>query len=1859
MRITSPVKSLLVRAERGDLDGSDEISVKVDIERDRLEEGIEHLSSVGGSVESTLGQFVFATVRIEDVLAVADSSAVVLIHLDDGMDLDDSPLETREVIELFEDEEEPEPSDGTAETGAVDAHLVGVTGEGVTVAVIDSEFDLENEVYADQVVETIGEEGMHGPDAEEGLHGTNSAEVVARMAPGADLVLASTVGDLRTQDILEQLEHPDDHGLAFDHVDVVTHSQRVFPTAGLPIDGEDSLSEAIGEFTEDGRLFVTSASNKANGHHWDGQFPAREEEEIPVDETDPDRLEFDDEGTERLEILRPLRGQDFCAIVGALAEEFDLLEDADDDRDDWEGFDCFESDDEGIEEVIEVFRIAVHDDDRSRPLLEDVEPAVDLLALRHDTDADVDAIVTEVTQGVRGSDGRVWVYWDEGWEDGGGNYIVRLFDAPEGGTLLDDSWTGRPYETVNVEEYYAERVYLEIERTGGPGGHHFDVFVNRRLALSTWTSERSLTIPATSRDPNTLAVAAVDVHEDLLAHYSSRGPTQYGADGVDLAGPTHVELSQDEYGGTSAATPFVAGAAALLLSTDANPTVEEVRDALFENARGISNLFLPERPNPYVGHGFISVTDAVETFETVELAIGGTVRAINTHSTRVNQGLRYPKGSEGLLDTVPVPARAFYHGERTADLGRLGTDTVVDGGDDLEPDDGRTLRVDLDLTLLADDAYAHVDVDPVDIETFRWRLVHGWYGSAAGAGEADLPGADDDEGENGDDASGTDSSATDRDSGSFEVGFVAAELEQSRTDHESDGLVVRDVVPGPWRLEVDVLDDGDDLLDTWKIPLSVPRHVPVHCDTDLVADVLDAVGDGGAPADLWRSNDGTGILDVTRRVASHVLRPLNVRLEFDPETDDGDADENVLSTATDDAVRVALEWVYPSTAVAIGPPGDPVETLFDDVDDGESHERSVEGEEAWYGRRYWTYPDGVPRDTWAVSAGLGAFDASGDAVGDPTAVDEPTVDEVLAYAGDAADEADFDPDADETSLWIELCGRALGVSLARAVALSVVDPAPEAERDGRPGVDVTDPAPEEPLRQLLGLHRPDGTDVTAIVDDISDGQLEAPADHGLRESWTDLVAYYERIWCLDEPTTAAYLEHPVGRRYAGYDVLAGVVLESTLEDARDRLPLGPPYGGGLTYGDRDGDWQLDGQPRYGGETRAVTAVDDGRRVGNLQYDLDRTGFSLGFEPANAEGEPGIGRFGYRRVTTDDGMWDGETATDGPATLTDDEERHRLVAGHTAMSVREFRIADAYPNRVYEPLDGQPDGDRVADGVVHRNPGETDPGDGTGVVDEHRHRYGDGFTVLEGAGPPEPAVSATSSTPTFDGSMVGELDLETALELRRWRFAGRRNPVVVQVCDDHDEPETVHAERVQASRGWTSEAESAVVRDHSGYFDPDAEQAEWEPLGRYYHYGTLESGEWGGPGRPQARTTERIDREVDRDHLLGDVLEGDGSDAHERVYRVVADAVTPERTRFDAATSYDEFVSSVSLSGLEVARADDDAPAAAEGQLAAFVRFLAAVDAGVDDVLLEGIDDESVEALREIHEFAFGFFGTTASDLELADGERTGFLRVAGVDGLESLAAGDGERAEQRARYQAYAQWFRTWPWLHRFVASVRHSPRLQVALYLFEVHRLNTLLTERPLEVDGTDAWFYFDSERDLAFALSAQIEGPDRLEAFVAGFDALESARSAWRALLADTLDETTGDEVDALVDGLEGVGTSDELEAFLDDFGLVSADRRAILTGDVGGLPLVDLPEVDLGADASADLVDAADDLNDHRSDVADAAAGLHADFGDRVGVIEADPQTGHGDAPTTFDLEIVYEELMAALPDRELRAANGGGA
>jgi subtilisin family serine protease len=146
-------------------------------------------------------------------------------------------------------------------TGVSALHKKNITGKGVTVAILDSQFYYDEETGKRLPLDLVSV--YNNSYRKDEVHGAACAELISRIAPGVKLYLVD-VGedeiDIKTAIdwLMEQEEH----------IDIVSCS---FDIPFGSFDGEDSLCEEVERMTSNGTLWINAAGNQALCH-WSGEF---------------------------------------------------------------------------------------------------------------------------------------------------------------------------------------------------------------------------------------------------------------------------------------------------------------------------------------------------------------------------------------------------------------------------------------------------------------------------------------------------------------------------------------------------------------------------------------------------------------------------------------------------------------------------------------------------------------------------------------------------------------------------------------------------------------------------------------------------------------------------------------------------------------------------------------------------------------------------------------------------------------------------------------------------------------------------------------------------------------------------------------------------------------------------------------------------------------------------------------------------------------------------------------------------------------------------------------------------------------------------------------------------------------------------------------------------------------------------------------------------------------------------------------------------------------------------------------------------------------------------------------------------
>ena len=507
----------------------------------------DRVRALGGAVELIQGALVQAVLAPSAVYELADASGVAFIRLPVRPRLQATPQGVR--------------SEGVPRIGVEAWHEAGLDGTGVKVGIVDPEFGLYERLLgrelppAERVVaRSFIEHGQmydpRGPEDRQ-VHGTAVAEVITDIAPGIELYLAAFNTDVELKAAIAWLIQQD--------VDVISSSIGI--DSGCFSDpGGGVFARDVRRAREAGITWATAAGNEADVH-WEGTF------------TDPDgdrlhNFSGDDEGNTLDVVLQEYEYADGTRVATSILVFVYG----------WEA-PCTGAPDD--------YELVVYREQDGR-----------LIPL-----PPFDGAVGQVSD---------WL-----WEPG---RPIKLLFATE------------DFPARQVGQVKRYQVQIRKKRASAPDARLDVMFYScqalcRRIEYTETRGSVGLTEPAILPDVITVGAAhhASSCPRSLcpdgrLLFYSSRGPTKDGRVKPDLTAPSHVSTvvygrytgdgrgQNPGFTGTSAATPHVAGAAALAVQAlraqlGRAPTPEEVQRFLEERAEDVGE---PGKDNDY-GAGLLAL----------------------------------------------------------------------------------------------------------------------------------------------------------------------------------------------------------------------------------------------------------------------------------------------------------------------------------------------------------------------------------------------------------------------------------------------------------------------------------------------------------------------------------------------------------------------------------------------------------------------------------------------------------------------------------------------------------------------------------------------------------------------------------------------------------------------------------------------------------------------------------------------------------------------------------------------------------------------------------------------------------------------------------------------------------------------------------------------------------------------------------------------------------------------------------------------------------------------------------------------------------------------------------------------------
>ncbi len=241
----------------------------------------------------------------------------------------------------------------------------------------------------------------------------------------------------------------------------------------------------------------------------------------------------------------------------------------------------------------------------------------------------------------------------------GVNWSVSLMDLKflnsDGSGYLSDAIRAIDYATMMRTQYHVNVRVINSSWGGGDYSAALDAAIRAAgdagilfvAAAGNSGTNNDVTpqYPANYADANVISVAAIDQNENL-ASFSC-----YGATTVDIAAPGVSIYSTVPgnryaiYSGTSMATPFVSGVAALCWAADPNATVAQVRNAILNGANKVASL------TGKVASG--GVLDAYHTLQLLGLQspLGPLVGSLLASPGSVNIGAAVTLRAGGIADS--------------------------------------------------------------------------------------------------------------------------------------------------------------------------------------------------------------------------------------------------------------------------------------------------------------------------------------------------------------------------------------------------------------------------------------------------------------------------------------------------------------------------------------------------------------------------------------------------------------------------------------------------------------------------------------------------------------------------------------------------------------------------------------------------------------------------------------------------------------------------------------------------------------------------------------------------------------------------------------------------------------------------------------------------------------------------------------------------------------------------------------------------------------------------------------------------------------------------------------------------------
>ncbi len=199
--------------------------------------------------------------------------------------------------------------------------------------------------------------------------------------------------------------------------------------------------------------------------------------------------------------------------------------------------------------------------------------------------------------------------WDDTWGSSGNNYDLYLYNSTNHmvrGSMTIQNGNDDPVEYLLYPVQSAGTYEVRVEKASNAAVKTLKLIsFNHEIEAPHMVAAGSITIPGDAE--GAVTTGAVHHSTESLEAFSSRGPTADGRTKPDIVGPDWVVTSTYPFfPGTSAATPHVAGVAALIKEQNPHYTPDQVRQALEQNTKD----YHPK--NNTHGTGLVNAVNAME-----------------------------------------------------------------------------------------------------------------------------------------------------------------------------------------------------------------------------------------------------------------------------------------------------------------------------------------------------------------------------------------------------------------------------------------------------------------------------------------------------------------------------------------------------------------------------------------------------------------------------------------------------------------------------------------------------------------------------------------------------------------------------------------------------------------------------------------------------------------------------------------------------------------------------------------------------------------------------------------------------------------------------------------------------------------------------------------------------------------------------------------------------------------------------------------------------------------------------------------------------------------------------------------------